>query len=89
MGQLLWVSRLRADISFSTKELARHLHQPGLHQMTQLKHLLRYISGTKDFTIQLKPKHATKTSQGLIPLNITTFSDSDWAGCTATRKSTS
>eukprot|EP00971_Amphidinium_carterae_P022128 436669-Amphidinium_carterae.1 len=40
VGQLLWVNKLRADISFSTKELARHLHQPGLHQMTQLKHLL-------------------------------------------------
>eukprot|EP00971_Amphidinium_carterae_P307245 6106065-Amphidinium_carterae.1 len=48
--------------------------------MTQLKHLLKYINGTKDFTIQLQPKHQPKTQQGLIPLSITTFSDRDWAG---------
>eukprot|EP00971_Amphidinium_carterae_P349096 6490844-Amphidinium_carterae.2 len=57
--------------------------------MTQLKHLLRYISGTKDYAIQLQPKAPQATQQGLLPTTISTFSDSDWAGCIATRKSTS
>eukprot|EP00971_Amphidinium_carterae_P114133 2261831-Amphidinium_carterae.1 len=89
MGQLLWVSRLRPDISFSTKELARHLHHPCQQNMSQLKHLLRYISGTKGYTIQLQPKAPQTTQQGLLPLTINTFSDSDWASCVSTRMSTS
>ena len=89
VGKLMWLSNIRADISFATKELARCLTQPNQEHLANLKHLLRYCAGTKNFGLMLKPSHtlplpsSTKTS-----LEVHTFCDSDWAGCKTTRKST-
>jgi hypothetical protein len=80
---------IRADISFATKELARNLTAPTQEHLSNLKHLLRYCAGTKNFGLMLKPSHvlplpsSTKTS-----LEVHTFCDSDWAGCKTTRKPT-
>eukprot|EP00971_Amphidinium_carterae_P206998 4106867-Amphidinium_carterae.5 len=66
VGQLLWVSQLRADISFAVKELSKE-QQPDNEDWTNLKRLLSTM--TKDKS----QSHA----------------DSDWAGCSSTRKTTS
>jgi hypothetical protein len=81
VGKLKWLSNIRADISFATKELARNFTAPTHEHLSNLKHLLRYCAGTKDFGLTLKSSHvlplpsSTKTS-----LEIHTFCDSDWAG---------
>ena len=47
VGQLLWMCHVRTDTMFSTKELSRRLSAPTQEHMTRLKHLLRYLRGTR------------------------------------------
>ena len=49
VGQLLWLSSVRPDIMFATKELSRGLSSPTSQHELKAKHLLRYLSGTRDF----------------------------------------
>eukprot|EP00971_Amphidinium_carterae_P349310 6490955-Amphidinium_carterae.3 len=56
VGQLLWVSQLRADIAFAVKELSRSLQQPDNVDLKNLKQLLRYIKGTIHYKLTLAPK---------------------------------
>ena len=87
VGQLLWLSNIRPDIQFATKELSRGLVAPTKDHLVKMKTLLRYLAGTKPAVLQLRPKvipHSKQTS-----FDIDFFVDSDWAGCVATRRSTS
>ena len=87
VGQLLWLTPVRPDLAYAVKELSRGVAKPTLEHTRRLKHLLRYLSGTRDYCLELRPKihlHEKNTS-----LTITCHTDSDWAGCTKTRKSTS
>ena len=56
VGQLLWLSNLRIDIMYAIKELSRGLASPTTDHWAKLKHLLRYLSGTKDYVQELCPK---------------------------------
>ena len=84
VGQLLWLTPVRPDIAFAVKELSRGVARPTLEHLAKAKHLLRYLSGTQEYCTELRPKlhlHDKNTS-----LNVTWYTDSDWAGCTSTRK---
>eukprot|EP00971_Amphidinium_carterae_P229066 4543940-Amphidinium_carterae.2 len=83
VGQLLWVSQLRVDISFAVKELSRALQQPDNEDLKNLKQLLRRIKGTTRHKVTLAPK-AQHDEQGQITVNIDSHAD-----CRTTRKSTS
>ena len=75
------------DLTSATqqKELARSLQQPTTADQQKLKHLLRYIKGTKHYKQIIRP--TVKIPPRSLPdLNI--YVDSDWAGCKTTRKST-
>ena len=85
VGKLQWMTYTRPDISYATKELARALQQPTTADQQKLKHLLRYIKGTKDYKQIIRP--AVKLPAKAIP-DINVYVDSDWAGCPTTRKST-
>jgi len=87
VGKLLWLTNVRNDIMFAVKELSRGLQSPTLSDQAKLKHLMRYLSGSKDIVETLRPK--IKLSQSTKCIDIDTFVDSDWAGCVSTRKSTS
>eukprot|EP00971_Amphidinium_carterae_P152713 3026955-Amphidinium_carterae.1 len=56
--------------------------------MKNLKQLLRYIKGTIHYRVHLAPKVRYNDRQE-IKVDIESYADSDWAGCNATRKSTS
>ena len=86
VGKLQWLSFTRPDISYSTKELARGLHQPTEADWKKAKHLLRYLRGTSNYTQQLRPTTTLNTSNAI--LNMDVHVDADWAGCPSTRKST-
>lgn len=45
VGQLQWQARIRPDIAFTDKELARPFNGPVEEGFKRLKHLLRYIKG--------------------------------------------
>ena len=87
VGKLLWLALIRPDIAYATKELSRDLTAPATESSTKVKHLLRYIVGTKDHCQRLCPNVTLESSNCTLDLDC--YVDSDWAGCRSTRKSTS
>ena len=55
VGQLLWATSARPDISFAVHELSRSLKAPTHQDEKQLKQVLRYLKGTLHFTVSLQP----------------------------------
>ena len=70
----------RPDLSFAIGKLSQHLEKPLQEHWLAVKRLLRYVSGTRTHGILL----GTEKNFDLVG-----FSDSDWAGCHESRKSTS
>ena len=84
-GQLWWLSAQRRDISFAVQVLSRNLQAPDESDERALKCVLRYQRGTTGLEAHIEP---TLYARGE-PLRLEAYSEADWAGCTATRKSTS
>mgnify|MGYP004607028067 CR=1 FL=1 len=70
----------RPDIAFIVGMLGRYLSNPGIVHWKAAKRVLRYLQRTKDYMLTYK-----KSDQ----LEIIGYSDSDFAGCQDSRKSTS
>ena len=81
--KLLWLSTTRSDILYSVKELSRGLSSPTKQHLLAVTHLLRYLSGTKDVCLTLRPQYKLSSTDCSIDLD--TYVDSDWAGRAATR----
>ena len=88
-GKLLWMSQLRDDIKVPVKELSRSLINPQDVDFDNLIHLLKYVNQTRDYVYVMDPHIPTADSQGFIPVEVVSYSDSDWAGCQRSRRSTS
>ena len=71
----------RPDISFSVKELCRHMAAPTNKNEEALKRLARYLLGCPRLVVHFQWQTPMKA--------LLVMTDSDWAGCTRTRKSTS
>ena len=82
VGQCLWLSSVRRDISFATKELSKFVHAPTEEEVKRGAHLLKYLAGTKHETVHLCPDKEDEFS-------MVCYTDADLAGCTISRKSTS
>ena len=72
----------RADIQFATKEVCRGMAIPTERDIGKMKRLVRYLVGAKK--LELKFVQADDEDP-----EIEGYGDSDWAGCRASRKSTS
>ena len=72
---------------FAVKELSSGLAAPTLEHECKVKHLLRFLAGTRHFTQQLLPTLTLSPQRK--GLDIQVFVDSAWAGCRETRRSTS
>ncbi len=70
----------RPDIAYIVGILSRFLSNPGLDHWVAAKRVLRYLQRTKDYMLTYR-----KSDQ----LEIIGYSDSDFAGCQDSRKSTS
>jgi transposase InsO family protein len=79
---LLWITYTRPDISFAVGQLARFMDNPGRAHYHALKHVLKYLSGTRHYALVLRP-----SSSKLGPI-LRGYSDSDYAGDCDTRRST-
>ena len=86
VGKLQWLSYTRPDMAYATKELARGLQQPTVKHQKKLKHLIGYLKGTKHYKFCISPTVQLRDDN--MPLDIVASTDSDWAGCHSTRKST-
>ena len=82
----MWLIPLRYDVFYAVKELARSLASPTQHGQARLKHLLRYLRGALSYATVLHG--CTQFSLG-IAVDTNAYTDSDWAGCQKTCKSTS
>ena len=87
VGKLLWLALIRGDIAYATKELIRDVTAPTMQSVAKLKRLLRCLIGTKMCVLRLRPSY--QLSDGNCSLDVNVYVDSDWAGCSKTRKSTS
>lgn len=70
----------RPDLAFISGMLGRYQSNPGIAHWKAAKRVMRYLKGTKDF--RLTYRHSDH-------LEMIGYTDSDWAGCEDTRKSTS
>jgi hypothetical protein len=79
-GALMYLTVTRPDLAFAVQQACLHMHDPRAPHLTMLKRILRYVRGTSSHGLLLR---------ALPNLNITAYSDADWAGCPETRRSTS
>ena len=87
VGKLLWLALVRGDIAYATKELSRDVTAPTMQSVAKRKHLLRYLIGTRMCVLRLRPSYQLANGNCAVDINV--YVDSDWAGCSKTRKSTS
>ena len=76
-----YISLDRVDVSFSVKELAQRMARPRAGDVPGLKRLARYLA---EF-----PECRSLFHWQSGPTEVSVYTDSDWAGCTRTRRSTS
>ena len=70
----------RPELQFSCKEICRWMSSPTEHSLKALKRLGRFLEGHRRLVYEYPWQDAS---------SIETYSDTDWAGCAKTRKSTS
>ena len=81
VARLTYLGQDRSEIQFAVKELGRDMSKPTQASWTKMKRVLRYLKAVPravlHFEYQAKPK------------SLVVWSDSGFAGCTKSRKSTS
>ena len=77
-----YLSLDRVDIQYTTKEICRDMASPKASSLSKMKRLARYLLGAPRQTIMFQPCFEEDPE-------MLVYSDSDWAGCLRTRKSTS
>ncbi|XP_050895179.1 secreted RxLR effector protein 161-like [Lathyrus oleraceus] len=70
----------RPDIAFTVGILGRYQSNPGMDHWKVAKKVLRYLKGTKDYMAMYRQTYN---------LDVIGYSDSDFAGCVDSHKSTS
>ena len=79
VGALQYITLTRPNISFAVNQVCQKMHSPQAEDWVNLKRLLRYLKGTIARGLLF-----TKKSE----FSLNAFRDSDWAGCSQTRRST-
>jgi hypothetical protein len=80
IGSLMYLVNTRPDICFAVNTLSQYMVEPRSVHMVGAKHVLRYVAGTVDFGLDYVRGDG---------VSLVGYTDSDWAGCAADRKSTS
>nr|GFB90897.1 ribonuclease H-like domain-containing protein [Tanacetum cinerariifolium] len=70
----------RPDISYAIQQICLYMHEPREPHLAALKRILCYIRGTLDFGFHL---------YSYITISLVGYTNTDWAGCLSTRRSTS
>nr|GEZ58154.1 ribonuclease H-like domain-containing protein [Tanacetum cinerariifolium] len=76
-GALQYLTFTRPDLSYAVQQLCLYMHDPREPHLKAIKCVLRYLRGTTDLGLQL---FRSTTSQ------LIAYSDADWAGYPATRR---
>lgn len=79
VGSLQYLNFTRPDISFSVNTVCQSMQQPKLRHFQMVKRILRYLKVTINVGHHILAKS---------DLSLSGYSNSDWAGCKQTRRST-
>ncbi|CAL1404258.1 unnamed protein product [Linum trigynum] len=79
VGSLIYLAATRPDISYAVQIVSHFMTAPTVDHLSAVHRILRYLQGTREVGLFFP-------SQG--SLSLQAFSDSDFAGCTDTRRST-
>lgn len=79
VGALQYLTITRPDLSYSVNYVSQFMHEPTVTHLKLVHRILRYLKGTLSMSL-----HLTSDTT----LTLSAFSDSDWAGCPTTRRST-
>lgn len=79
VGSLQYLTLTKPEISFAVNLACQHMHKPHYSHFVAVKRILRYIKGSLQEGLHFVPS----------PLQLTAFSDADWAGDHLDRRSTS
>jgi Reverse transcriptase (RNA-dependent DNA polymerase)/Integrase core domain len=93
VGALLYAANTtRVDIAHVVGILSRYVAAPANHHLAAAKHCLRYLRGTADFGMifgsQSGANPADSTNSEKHSITLTAYTDSNWGGERADRKST-
>ena len=81
VGSLIYLMTCtRPDISWTVTRLSQKLENPGTPEWIMVKHVLQYLKGSIDNGLLYQ-----RSTNGL---SIVGYSDSDWASCVESRRST-
>ena len=80
VGSLQYLTITRPDITHAVNSVSQFMHAPRESHFQAVKRILRYVKGTLHFGLSISSSSH---------LNISAFSDADWAGCPETSRSTS
>ena len=80
-AKLNYLAQDRLDLSFAAKEVSARMAAPKVGDEVALKRVIRYL--------RLYPRWITHYTWQDPVADLVLFSDSDWGGCTRTRRSTS
>ena len=80
-ARLNYIGPDRIDIQYAVKEAARHMSTPMRSHLGALIKIGKYLLG--------RPRLVSHFKWQAMPTTLTTYTDSDWAGCPKTARSTS
>ncbi|CAL1362691.1 unnamed protein product [Linum trigynum] len=80
VGSLIYLSATRPDISYAVQIVSQFMTAPCVDHLAAVHRILRYLQVTQDVGILFPSTGSAE---------ITAYSDSDYAGCIDTRRSTS
>ena len=96
VGSLLYASNLtRVDTCFQTNALARYMSAPRQQHMRAAVRVLRYLLDTKTRCLRYQLRdddgreEAGAGGDDAAPVELVVYTDSDWASCLDSRRSTS
>jgi hypothetical protein len=87
VGSLLYATATRFDIAHAVNMLSRYLVNPGVKQWEVAKHVANYLNSTSKFGLLYSGYEADGVT--VKSINVSAYSDADWAGNVDTFKSTS
>eukprot|EP00971_Amphidinium_carterae_P034222 673849-Amphidinium_carterae.1 len=85
VSRLLWLPAICPDTQYSVKKFSRKWIAPSINDEKVVQHLIRYLRRTQKHAMRFAPSCESKNKSDI---EIHAYSDSDWAGCAVTKKST-
>jgi hypothetical protein len=80
IGSLMYLTNIRPDICFAVNTLSQFLVEPRRVHLVAAKHVMRYLKGTLDYGLIYDGDH---------DFTLIGYTNAEWAGSVADRKSTS